>query len=152
MPISDWSAATLCLDTDCIAEETRVLNWNDGEGMSKWRGQAKDNIGDRLRHMLRQQTVDMDIDIETDDILNHIMSYEPLRQLAVYMTIHLLSKNMIINPGDLYDQKSRDYYSLFGDEWTRAVEMLHLDTDESGTIDNTEKFNVVRDIKFIRGG
>lgn len=152
MGIITWADETLCTDADCVNEETRVTRWNNGESLKRWRDLAKDKIGERLRHLFRQRTVDMDIDIETDDILNHIYSYEPMRTAAVYMSIHLMCKNSTVNPGDLYDQKSRDYWGLFTDEWPRAIEMLHMDIDQSGTIEDIEKFNVMRGITARRGG
>lgn len=151
MGIITWSDVVLCTDADCINEELRAAKWNNGEPLTRWRDLAKDKLGERMRHMLRQRAVDMGLDV-TEDILDHIYSYDPIRTAAVYMTFHVMCKNSTINPGDLFDQKSRDYLSLFNDEWGRAVEMLHLDVDESGTIEDIERYNIVRGVTAKRGG
>lgn len=150
MAINDWSAATINTDADCIAEENNVDAWTNKRPLDEWRAVAKNELAGRLKYALRQQSVDNAIDIT--EILDHIEDYEYLRKSGTYMTLHKCAKGASINANDFFDNKAAQYYSLFLDEWERAVQMLSLDVDESGTIDTGENFNVDTDSTFIRGG
>ena len=150
MAINDWTAATLNTDADCRAEENNIDSWTNKRPLDEWITVAKNELAGRLQFALRQTAVDTGIDIT--EILDHIESYEFIRKSATYMTLHKCAKGASINPNDFFDNKASQYYSLFLDEWERAVQMLSVDVDDSGTIDTGENFNVDNDTTFIRGG
>jgi len=145
-----WSTEVLCTDADVIEEEPKIIQWK-GEGtLSKWRQLAKDKIEERLKYLLRSQALIMDVTL--DEICDHILDTTPLKRSAIYMTLFCLTKAASIQPQDLMDGKSKDYWELFRDEWTRAVGSISLDSDESGTIEDAETYNVAIDATFRMGG
>lgn len=151
MAINSWADADLCNDADCVKEESRILDWNDNQGLARYRALAKEKIGIRLAAILRNEKVLMDLEVD-ESVLDHIYSYDPLKTPVVHLTIYLLCKDKIMNPGDLYDEKSRDHYRLYQEEFNTAVDSLSLDFDESGTLEASEQFNIHRRVSLKRGG
>ena len=134
---TDWSAIELCIDADLREFETDVLQWTGAESSAaKWRRKAKDLIDARLRLRFKQVEIDTDV----DDVLDLIGNPEVLKDAACYRTLHLLANDISTAPGDLYAEKAAMYYGLFKEEIEIAVSMLHLDLDESGVIDDSEKY------------
>lgn len=147
MAISDWSAATLCTDTDVEGKETNVQKYAKREGwLAKWRDEAKQEIAHRLRHALRAQALSVD----PTDILDLIESYVPLKEAAIFLTLHLLFNDLTTNSADIFMQKAVHYQDKWESEFPRAVAMLSLDIDESGTITSGEELNVSLGIRMSR--
>ena len=149
MAISDWSATDLCIDADLVEFETDVLQWTGQEaGAGKWRSKAKDMIGQRLDFTLK------DVEIATDetDVKDLISNLDRLRDSACYLTLHLLANDVSVAQGDLYDRKAVMYLGKYEDELPRALALLHVDTDESGTIEDSEKYNVESGVTLRHGG
>jgi len=145
--INDWDAAILCLDADVIDREAKAVEYgrNSG-GLSHWRAQAKKQIGIRLKSSLRNEA----LNVSADNILDLIADYEPLRQAAVYLSLHLLFDNMTVLPGDLFMVKSAFYLDEFEKEFIRAVGQISVDLDESGSISPSEEYNVKLGISMSR--
>jgi len=147
MAINDWSDGVLCVDSDLEEYESNIQEWVSNFGScEKWRIKAKDEIEQRLRHGLRQ----IEIDTDEDDVLDLISSYDPLKNPACFMTLHLLCNDLSTNSADHWATKSEMYYRKFQDSWPIALGLIHLDIDESGTIEDDEKYNVPG-VTFVRG-
>ena len=149
MAISDWSATELCIDADLVVKETDVLQWTGNQqGAQKWRDDAKEMIGHRLDFALKE------IEIATDetDVKDLISNLGQLKNPAVYLSLHLLANDVSAAPGDLYDHKAQMYLGKYEDELPRAIALLHVDTDESGTIEDTEKYNAPTGVTLKLGG
>ena len=146
MAIGDWSTAALCQDGDLINVESQCLDWIPGDGSSdRYRTEAKRQIEARLRRVFK------DIELVTDeaDVLDLIESVTPLLTAAIFLTLHLLC-NDCSTGGDFFENKSALYLHKFNEEWPQAITMLNVDTDESGTIEDSEKYNVVSGVEFRR--
>jgi len=147
MAIGDWSAAILCLDKDLVEWESQVLAWARSEGScKKWRDKAKEVIEQKLRHALRQ----VELDTDEDDVLDLIADVTPLNHSACFMTLHLLANDKSIGSGDQWSVKSEMYYRKFQDNWPQALGLISIDVDESGTLEDGEKYNV-GGVTFVRG-
>lgn len=148
MAVGDWSATTLCLDSDLIGHESRVLSWSaDEPGCRKWRDLAKEQIGNKLRFTLK----DIELATDIDEVLDLISNPEELKTVACYLSLHLLANDCMKDTGDYYNAKAAFYLGQFDKEYSAAVSMLHVDTDEGGSIDDTEKYNVDTGVKMTRG-
>ena len=149
MAIGDWSALVLCNDTDLARFESNVLEWVRSQGTAKhWRDTAKRLIGNRLRSDLR------DTELATDeaDVLDLISNPEVLTDAASFLALNLIATDKMVHPGDTWAAKAVAYQDKFDQEFPVAVSMLHVDKDESGAIDDTEKYNVTLGVRFTRGG
>ena len=147
MAIGDWSATALCEDADLIDFESDVLAWvQSTQGSAvKYRDKAKHIIGERLKHAFRQ----IEIDTEEDEVLDLIASVDPLKNAACYLTLHLICNDCSVG-GDHWAGKAEMYYQKYNDEMPYALGLLSIDLDESGTIEDVEKYNV-SGIEFQRG-
>ena len=149
MAISDWSATDLCIDADLVEFETDVLQWVGQEaGAGKWRSKAKDMIGERLDFTLK------DVEMATDetDVKDLISNLSRLKNAACYLTLHLLANDVSVAQSDFYDRKAEMYLAKYEDELPRATALLHVDVDESGTIEDEEKYVVPTGITLRHGG
>jgi hypothetical protein len=147
MPISDWSAATLCTDADLVEKESTVLQWTRRQGdCKKWRDLAKEHIGDKLRFALKQ----VEIDTDADEVLDLIADYTVLKKVAVSYTLYLIANDVMTSPEDYYSAKAAHYLQLYRDEWDECAGMISLDTDEDGSISDSEKYNMRTGVKFNR--
>lgn len=149
MAVGDWSATDLCTDGDISRFESDFDKWVQTRGSGKhWRDTAKELIGDRLRASLK------DLELATDtgvEVLDFISNPEELKNAACYKTLQLVANDNVVNPGDRWTQKAIYYSDLFDDIFDEAVKMLHIDQDESGTIEDSEKYSGSIDVKFQRG-
>lgn len=150
MAISDWDAITLCTDADCLKEEQRIIQWNDNRPLNSYRDHAKEKIGIRLKSALQSEQVAMDLDLD-ENILNHLYPLTALKTATVHLTIHLICRDLMVASQDLYDTKARDHYALYNEEIKRAMDSMHLDYDESGSIEDSEQFNVNTNTLLKRG-
>jgi hypothetical protein len=146
MPVGNWAAAELCTDADILALEATWLNWT--KDTSKWRASAKSEIERKLRYILRQR------EIETDepDVLNLIPNPDVFKAAATFKAIELCCVSNITISGDGWDAKAKHYKKEFDEEFEVATAMMSFDFDESGTIDDTEKYQVDSSVRFSRGG
>lgn len=144
MAIGNWSAAELCQDGDLVNVESQCMDWVSG-GAKRYRDEAKRQIGQRLHRIFK------DIELATDEaeVLDLIESVEPLLTAAIFLTLHLLC-NDCSSGGDFYENKAALYLHKFDEEWPDALGMLNVDTDESGTIEDSEKYNVTTGVTFRR--
>lgn len=145
----DWSAIDLCLDADLREFETDVLQWAGTEGSAgKWRDKAKDLIGQRLDVRLK------DVEIATDiaDVKDLIGNPAVLKDAACYRTLHLLANDVSQAAGDLYDRKAEMYLHLYEEEMPIAASLLSIDLDESGTIEEHEKYAAPTGVRLKHGG
>jgi len=148
MAVGDWSATDLCLDRDLKTLEGEVLEWAKPEGdCSKWRAKAKKQIGDKLRFALKS----VELATEEAEVLDLIENPEELLDVACYKTLQLLCNDRMTSPNDKYAAKTMYYKKLFDEEWGQAVSMLNVDTDESGDITDSEKYNMSTGVKLGRG-
>lgn len=149
MAIGDWSAETLNVDADCIAKESSFLQWVEGRGGGElWRGEAKKEIELKLRHALK----DIEIATDEDEVLDLLENPEVLNLSATLLTLHLTALSKVVSPGDYWDRKAEIYMSRFKDEWPIAAGLIHVDTDESGDISDSEKYNFPTGVRLTRGG
>lgn len=146
MPVNDWSATTLCIDADLIDKETDWPDWTTfGD---TFRAEAKRQIEKALRFAYRKR------ELATDeaDVLDLISNPEELKDAAVYKTLELVAQDNIVVDGDRWTLKAKHYAKEFDKEWSRAVAMLHFDADESGTIEDEEKYTGRMGVRLSRGG
>jgi hypothetical protein len=145
MAIGDWSAAELCQDSDLQALESSVLEWTRGEGgVKKWRDEAKN----QLEHELRQHLASTDKVInasvvageDRQEVLDLIADLAPLKYTACYLSLHLLCNNCSGAEGDFYDRKAEMYWQKYQQELPRGLSLLSIDTDESGTVSESERY------------
>lgn len=149
MAIGDWSAAVLCIDADLVEFETDVVQWTGTEASAtKWRAKAKDLIGERIDFSFKE----IELATDEDDVKDLISNPERLKDAACYLTLHLLANDISIAQADLYDRKAEMYLAKFEDVFPRAVSMLHVDIDESGTIEDAEKYIAPTGVTFRHGG
>jgi hypothetical protein len=149
MAISDWSATDLCSDGDILRFESDFNDWVASRGSGQfWRDTAKELIADKLRASL----IDTEMVTDETDVLDLISNPEVLKNVACYKTLQVVANDNVVNPGDRWTQKAIYYSDLFDDGFDDAVAMLHIDLDESGTIEDSEKYRGSVDIKFERGG
>lgn len=149
MAISTWSDVVLCIDADLQRLETDVLQWTADVGsVDKWRSEAKDQIGTRLDLKLR------DIDIATDaaEPKDLIANYSVMKHAAIFLTLHLLANDVSHGAEDLYDRKAVMYLEKYEAELQRALQLINVDVDESGTIEAAEKYNMPTGITLKHGG
>ena len=145
----DWSAIDLCIDADLAEFETDVLQWTGTRAIAeKWRKTAKDIIGQKID--LRFRTIEEATDAL--DVKDLIGNPTVLRIAACYRTLHLLANDASHAPGDMYDNKARMYLELYDKEIEDAIAMLSVDTDESGTIADSEKYGAPTGVTFKHGG
>jgi hypothetical protein len=145
--ISDWGATELCTDADLRGYESS-WPWGDDHDSKRYRDSAKQHIERKLRVSLAS------IELATDeaDVLDLISNPEVLTPAACYLTFVRAAEDLIPSGESLYAYKRDRYQIEFDKEFTLSVALLHLDTDESGTIEDTEKYNVRIGPQFTRGG
>ncbi len=149
MAVGDWSDTDLCIDADLIEFETDVLQWTGTEGGgSKWRSKAKDMIGQRLDFSLKE----IELGTEEADVKDLIDNPERLADAACYLSLHLLANDVTVAQGDLYDRKAEMYLAKYENELPRAISLLAIDIDESGTIEDAEKYIVPTGVTLRHGG
>ena len=144
-----WADTTLCIDADLQEFETDVLQWTSSQAVtSKWRSKAKDLIGERLDLQLR------DIETATDaaDVKDLIGNPTVLKTSACYMTLHLLANDVSHAAGDLYDRKAEVYFGKYAKSIEDAIALLSIDLDESGTIEDSEKYAAPTGVTLKHGG
>lgn len=147
MAIGNWGDAVLCRDKDLSEFETNVLRWVQGRGSAeKWISKAKDLIAQKLRYSLR--TVELATD--EDDVLDLIADITPLKDAACYLSLHLIC-NDASTGADGWAQKAEMYWHKWEKEWPQALGLVSLDTDESGTLEDSEKYNVNTGVTLVRG-
>lgn len=145
----DWTDTTLCIDADLAEFESDVLQWTGDHAVAeKWRRKAKEMIGQRLDLRLR----DIELSTEIADVKDLIGNPEVLKDAACYLTLHLLANDVSHGQGDLYDRKAEMYFSKYEPELNRALQLVHVDTDESGTIEDSEKYGMPTGSEFKHGG
>lgn len=148
MAISTWSTTDLCLDKDLVAIEQNVLKWCAPDGSAeRWRAEAKRRIGEKLRRGLHAEQKAA----TESEVLNLIENPEALLTAACFLTLHLIANDKMTHPQDYYAAKSVFYLGEFNSEWPGAKSDLNYDTDESGTISDSEKFNVRTGVEIERG-
>lgn len=148
MAVGDWSTTDLCSDGDIIRFESDFDKWVGQRGSGKfWRDTAKELIGDRIRASLKE------LEKATDEaeVLDLISNPEELKNAACYKTLELVANDNVVNPGDRWTQKAIYYNDKFDDLIDEAVRMLHIDLDESASIEDSEKYRGSIDTKFERG-
>jgi len=153
--VGDWSGTDLCQDSDLQALEAGVLEWTrlDG-GVKKWRAEAKL----QLEHELRQHfaAIDKMVNIEVaaggtrQEVLDLIDDLGPLKYTACYLSLHLLCNNCSGSEGDFYDRKAKMYWHKYKEELPRGLSLLSIDTDESDTIDESERYYQATGIRLSR--
>ena len=155
MAIGDWSATDLCQDSDLQALETGVLEWTRGEGGAKnWRDEAKL----QLEHELRQHFAAIDKVVNASvvagaarqEVLDLIADLSPLKYTACFLSLHLLCNNCSGAEGDFYDRKAQMYWGKYRDELPRGLSLLSIDTDESGTISESEMYYDNKGVRLSR--
>lgn len=133
-----WANEVLCTDSDLQALESGVLTWAEAEGnVKKWREEAKKQITHKLR------THFMNIELATDaaEVLDLIDNpVEAFAYAASFLSLHLICNDAMTVAGDMWDTKARMYLEKFDEEWTKALGLMHIDIDESGTIEIGEKY------------
>lgn len=149
MTMITWSSTVLCTDADLREFETDVLHWTGDEAVAdKWRSKAKDLIAQSLD--LRLRTIELETD--ADDVKDLISNPEVLKDAACYLSLHLIAMDVSHAAGDLYDRKAEVYYQKHKEELERALALVHLDLDESGTIETSEKYAAPTGVRLIHGG
>lgn len=149
MSVGDWSTEILCIDADLMEFETDVVQWTGTEGSAvKWRSKAKDIIGERIDFSFKE----IELATEIADVKDLISNPERLKDCACYLSLHLLANDISVAQGDLYDRKAEMYMAKFEDALGRALSMLHVDVDESGTIEDAEKYIAPTGVTFKHGG
>jgi len=143
-----WANIQLCTDGDVAGYESSwPAQWTTDS--DSWRAQAKIEIEDRLRHLFRER----ELVTEAPDVLDLVDNPAVLASAAACMTLHLCAKSNTINPpGDVWAYNAKFYEDKFNDEWERAADMIAFDADESGTIEESEKYQVNTGVRFGRGG
>jgi hypothetical protein len=144
-----WADTDLNLDRDLIEYETDAVTWFGAQGSgAKWRSTAKNTIAQRLRQNLKS------IEVQTDasEVLDLIGNPEVLKPAACFLTLHLIAFDRLTSTGDLWDRKAEVYYAKFEAEMATALALLELDLDESGTIEDSEKYAAPRGVTFKHGG
>jgi hypothetical protein len=143
-----WLASILCTDEDLRTLELNVLQWTAGEGSAAYfRQSAKDLIATELRQSFKN------VELATDaaEVLDLVLDVTPLKYPAAYLTLHLICNNCSVG-GDQWEKKAEMYWSKYKGALPAAVAMLALDTDESGTITEGEKYNFTPGVRMTRGG
>jgi hypothetical protein len=146
MPISDWSAATLCTDADILGYESTWLDWTNDT--ARWRAKAKAEIEIRLRHAMR----DRELETDADDVLDLIANPEIFVRPACFFALALCAQNNTVQKDDTWAFKSAHYEKQADEAMGLSMEMIEFDQDESGTIDDSEKYQVGTGVTFTRGG
>lgn len=146
MSVGDWSLEVLCSDADIIAREATWLNWTDDT--QRWIASAKDAIERKLRHAFR----DRELATSATDVLDLIGNPEVLKAAAVCKAIEMCCQSNITMVGDTWEAKMKYWARGFDDEFEMALGMIAFDTDESGAIDDTEKYQVSPGPTLTRGG
>jgi hypothetical protein len=141
-----WSTATLCTDADLLGFEATWLEWTSDA--DAWRAKAKQQIEKRLRYLLRAR----ELETAAAEVLDLILNPSVLRDAACYMTFALVAQSNMTHPQDAWAAKLKHYGELFMLEMDQAVEMIEFDADESGTIDDSEKYRLTGAVRFTRGG
>lgn len=140
-----WADISLCTDGDIIAKESSWPQWTTDS--DAWRAEAKSEIETRLRHLFRER----ELMTEATEVLDLIANPEVLTRAAAYMALHLCANSNITAPGDTWALKAKTYEEKFDPEFDRAVDMIQFDEDESGTIEESEKYQVTTGVRFGRG-
>jgi len=155
MAINDWSAKELCLGSDLQALESSVLEWTrDAGGAKKWIAEAKK----QLEHELRQHLAAIDKVVnasvvageDRQEVLDLIADYAPLKYTACYLTLHLLCNNCSGAEGDFYYRKAEMYWHKYKEELPKGLSLLSIDTDESATIAESERYYDNTGVRFSR--
>jgi hypothetical protein len=143
----DWSATDLCTDGDLIEYESK-WPWGDDHDSARYRNKAKEHIERKLRVTLAET----ELATEIADVLDLISNPEVLTPAACYLTFVRAAEDLTFGEGDVYDQKKKHYQDEFDREFELSAALLHVDVDESGTIEDVEKYNVSIGPTFTRGG
>lgn len=142
-----WSTITLCTDSDMTRFESSAVTWAASKGgAAHYRQTAKDLIEARLRLHFKA----LALRITGSEVLDLISSVGPLRDAAVFLSLHLLCNDCSVAEGDLFDTKARMYWSKFQTEWPLCLGLVSVDEDESGAIDDSERYNVETGVRFVR--
>lgn len=141
-----WASIVLCTDGDIVAYESSWPQWTTDT--DSWRAKAKAEIEKRLRHVLKERELLTD----AAEVLDLIGNPAVLTDAACYMALHLCANNNIMVPQDMWALKAKTYEDKFDAEFERAVTMLEFDADESGAIDDSEKYQISGAVRFGRGG
>jgi hypothetical protein len=148
---NDWSAADICLDKDLSAIESRAISWGKNQGdLSTARDAAKDDMESRLRSTLHEKALLLLESDSSTDVLDLIEDYAPLRKAASYLSLYYLCNDLMVDPSDLFTAKAAHYLDRFGEEFPKAVKRLSFDSDESGSIESGENYNITTGVKFTR--
>ena len=144
-----WADVDLCIDADLAEFETGVLQWTGAlQGAKKWRDLAKDIIGQKLD--LRFRTIEEATDAaEVKDLIGNP---EVLKTAACYRTLHLIGNDASHAPGDIYDRKAEMYLNLYDKAIEDAIALISVDKDESGTIEDSEKYGAPTGVTLKHGG
>ena len=144
--MAGWPA-DLCLDKDVIAIEGNALKYAEQFGdLQRWRDLAREDIEKRLRSILREK----ELETEADDVLDLILNYTVLEKAAAFLSLHYQFSEMSTSGQDFWASKAVHYQDKFEKEWSIASGLLNFDTDESGTIEDSEKYNIRTGVKFSR--
>lgn len=144
--MATWAQTDLCSDADILGFESTWLSWT--QEPASWRAQAKAVIEEKLRYTLK----DRELATQAADVLDLVGNTDALRHIACYKSIELCARSKITNGADVWSEKARYYDYKFEKEIGAAIEMLSFDADESGTIEDSEKYQVTGAIEFTRGG
>lgn len=147
MAVGDWSAAVLCRDSD-LREYESSWPWGDDHDSRRYRDKAKEHIERELRVALAE----LEVATDESDALDLVSNPEVLTPAACCLTFALAAEDNVTGEGDGWTRKQRHYQDEFEKEFKLSVALLHTDTDESGTIEDTEKYNVGLGTEFTRGG
>ena len=146
MPLTAWSDVVLCTEADVLQWEANWLDWT--KNPQAWRAKAKDVLAQRLRVHLREQELATD----AAEVLDLLGNPEVLKDPACMQTLALAAESNKLAPGDYWTEKAALYRGLFERELEQALAMLSVDIDESGDIDDTEKYTAVERVRLTRGG
>lgn len=136
----------LCLDKDIIEIEGQALQHAENYGnLQRWRDLAREDIETRLRSILRAR----EIETEADNVLDLILNHEELEKAASFLSLHYQFSEMSTG-SDFWAIKAGHYQGKFDTEWGLAVGLLSFDLDESGTIEDSEKYNIRSGVRFSR--
>lgn len=139
--------ADLCLDKDIIAIEGGVLGYAEQYGnLERWRDLAREDIEKRLRSILKEKELVTD----AADVLDLIDNPEELEKSAAFLSLHYQFSEMSTSGQDFWASKAVHYQDKFEKEWAISVGLLHFDLDESGTIEDSEKYSIRKDVRFSR--
>jgi len=144
--VTIWADTTLCTDGDIIGFESSWPEWTTDA--DAWRAKSKAQIEKRLRFILRERELLTD----ATEVLDLIANPEVFQDAACYIALALCATNNTTHPQDAWAAKAKLYDDKFTDEFDRAVEMMAFDEDESGAIDDSEKYQVTGAVRFSRGG